>query len=69
MFRSEPANFHLARNVHHRTLGRLQAHGDGSRRTTLLMISPGMCNYGAVLRIEVARQLGSGVRLVLLTLR
>lgn len=59
MCRFEPANFHLARNVHHRIRGRLQAHGDGSIRTTLLMISPGMSNYGAVLRIEVARQLGS----------
>ena len=59
MFRSEPANFHLAQNVHHRTLGRPQAHGDGSKRTTLLMIARGMRNYDTVLRIEVARQLGS----------
>lgn len=55
----EPADVHPPRDVHHRILGGLQAHGDGSKRTTLLMIARGMRNYGTVLRIEVSPQLGS----------
>ena len=51
--RVEPADVHPPRDVHHRILGGLQAHGDGSKRTTLLMIARGMRNYGTVLRIEV----------------